>query len=251
MTNTLSDMKTRILFFMPALLWAGAAVAQGATEKNGMGTKTNLDALTSGSMAVVPKAVADGTVGSPYADKRWLLAQLRTTNNRPLAPVPLKYDVLNARLLMKPVDRPTDSLQLNDQLVAGFVLEEPTAAGQPARRRQFRRFAEAPQAEQRQKYVEVLHEGSYTLLKCYDKVLRKAQLEGGYSSSARSYDEISDKNTFYLTRAGGLAAPVKLTLKAMQAAAPELAAALKASAPAQAARTEADWVQVLATVDAR
>jgi hypothetical protein len=234
---------------MPALLWAGAVSAQSETEKNGMGAKANLDALASGSMAVVPKATAEGTTGSPYADKRWLPAQLRMTNNRPLAPVPLKYDVLNSRLLMKPVNRPADSLQLDDNLVAGFVLEEPATGGQPVRQRQFRRFTEAAQPAQRQKYVEVLHDGRYKLLKQYDKVLRKAQLEGGYSSTTR-FDEIADKHTYYLVKAGAEVLPVKLTLKSLQAAAPELAASLKALPEAQSARTDADWSRVLAAVDA-
>lgn len=243
-------MNVRIFLLVPALMCASAASAQSEVEKNGMGAKANVDALASGSMAVVPKAKAEETMGSPYADKRWLPAQLRMTSNKPMAPVSLKYDVLNDRLLMKSINRPSDSLQLNDQLVAGFVLEEPTASGQPARLRQFRRFAEAPQADQRQKYVEVLHEGSYTLLKRYDKVLRKAQLEGGYSSTRR-YDEIADKNSYYLVRAGSAAVPVKLTLKAMQAAAPELAAALKSLPAAQSARTDAEWGQVMAAVDAQ
>ncbi|WBO85603.1 hypothetical protein [Hymenobacter yonginensis] len=243
-------MKTRILFLIPALLWTGAALAQSETEKNGMGAKANLDALASGSMAVVPKAVAEGTVGSPYADTRWLTARLSMTNNRPVAPVPLKYDVLNSRLLMRSVNRPTDSLQLDDNLVAGFVLEEPALAGQPVRQRQFRRFAEAPQPALRGKYVEVLHQGRYTLLKQYDKVLRKAQLEGGYSSTTRS-DEIADKNTYYLVSPDGKIQPVKLTMKGLQAVAPELAASLKAVPAAQSARTDADWGRVLAGVDVR
>lgn len=244
------DMTGRLLLFIPTLLWAGAAIAQNGVEKSGMGGKANLDALASGAMAVVPKASAESTVGSPYADSRWLSAQLQLTSNKPLAPVPLKYDVLNSRLLMKPINRPTDSLQLDDRLVAGFVLEEPAAAGQPARKRQFRRFTESPQPDQRQKYVEVLHEGRYVLLKKYDKVLRKAELTGGYTSTRR-YDEIADKNIYYLVRPGAMAIPVKLTLRGLQGAAPELAAALKALPEAQSARTDADWSRVMAAADPR
>ncbi|TGE29098.1 hypothetical protein [Hymenobacter metallicola] len=170
------------------------------------------------------------------------------TNKVPLAAVPLKYDVLNRRLLMRPVSRPNDSLQLDDKLVAGFEIEEPADGLSPARRRLFRRFSEAATPAQRADYVEVLHEGNYVLLKHYDKTLRKANFQGAYSSGQR-YDEIEDKLTYYLRRPDGSLTPVKLVAKAMQTAAPALAATLKSTPDAEKAKTEADWVKLWATID--
>ena len=57
---------------------------------------------------MVPHGSSGSIVGSPYLDKRWLLARLRMSNNLPLAPVPIKVDILNQRLLMRPVNSPTD-----------------------------------------------------------------------------------------------------------------------------------------------
>lgn len=223
--------------------------AQQPISQAGAAGQANIEALTSGAAAVLPKGEAYGLIGSPYVDKRWLPARLQMTNGTPMAPVPVKYDVLNRRLLMLPYSR-KDSLVLDDRKLAGFVLEEPARGAQPARLRKFRRFTEAPVATQKSDYVEVLHEGNYTLLKRYGKTLRKASYQGAYSSGER-YDEVEDKNTYYLLRPDGQLEPVKLGLKPLQAAAPGLAAALKAAPGAAAAKTEADWVAVLAKVDAK
>jgi hypothetical protein len=167
----------------------------------------------------------------------------------PLAPIPLKYDVLNRRLLMLPYNR-KDSLVLDDRKLASFELEEPARGLQPARLRKFRRFTESPVAAQKAEYVEVLHEGNHTLLKRYGKTLRKADYQGAYSTGER-YDEVEDKNTYYLLRPNGQLEPVKLGAKPLQAAAPGLAAALKAAPGAATAKTEADWVALLDSIDAK
>ncbi|GAB3291105.1 hypothetical protein [Hymenobacter tenuis] len=238
-------------FLLSALLVsAGTALAQQtAIEQTGAAAQANLNALVSGSPTVVPRGATEATKGSPYADGRWLPAKLRMTNNMPLASVPLKYDVLNQRLMMRPVNRPTDSLQLDDRLLAGFVLEEPAVGAGGVRQRTFRRFTEAPVATQRLEFVEVLHEGKYALLKRYVKVLRKADYQGAYSTDRR-YDEIEDKPLYYLRRPDGTAVPVKLTLKGIQTAAPELASALKA-AKLDDAKTDAEWSAALAKADAK
>ncbi|UOQ76788.1 hypothetical protein MUN84_20145 [Hymenobacter sp. 5516J-16] len=225
-----------------------AAAQQPSIEQIGAAAQANLNALVNGSPTVVPRGATEATKGSPYADKRWLPARLRMSNNVPLAPVPLKYDVLNQRLLMRPVSRPNDSLQLDDRLLASFELEEPALNTAGTRRRVFRRFAEAPVPTQRGEYVEVLHEGKYVLLKRYAKVLRKADYQGAYSTDRR-YDEIEDKPMYYLRHPNGSVVPVKLTLKAMQSAAPELSAALKAAPNASAAKSDAEWAAVLAAAD--
>ncbi|GGG41529.1 hypothetical protein GCM10011378_17290 [Hymenobacter glacieicola] len=225
-----------------------AHAQQPSIEQTGAAAQANLNALVNGSPTVVPRGAVEVTKGSPYADKRWLPARLRMSNNVPLAPVPLKYDVLNQRLLMRPLSRPNDSLQLDDRLLASFELEEPAVGASGTRRRVFRRFTEAPVPTQRAEYVEVLHEGKHALLKRYAKVLHKADYQGAYSTDRR-YDEIEDKPTYYLRRPDGSAVPVKLTLKALQSAAPALAASLKAAPGAATAKSEADWSAVLAAAD--
>ena len=237
----------RIFCLLPLLLTGALAQAQtAAIGQEGAAGVSNLSDLTRGMPAVLPHGRGEGTVGSPYADARWLPGQLRLTNNLPLAPIPLKYDVLEHRLLMRSSARATDSLQLDDARVASFVLMEPASDLGPARARQFRRFAEAPLARERPDYVEVLHAGRYTLLKHYTKVLKKASQPGAYSTSPTP-DVIEDHPTYYLRTPEAALLPVKLTLKALQAAAPALAAALKTAA--RAPKTEADWVALLRAVD--
>ncbi|MDO7852019.1 hypothetical protein [Hymenobacter convexus] len=210
--------------------------------------QTNLNALAAGAPTVVPRGTADGFRGSPYADNRWLPAQITLTNALPLPPVPLKYDALDHRLLMRAPARPNDSLQLDDNRVVQFVLNEPATLSGPARARKFRRFAEAPTDNYKRDYVEVLHQGRYTLLKHYLKKLNKANYQGAYNTESH-YDEIEDKSVYYLLGPDAKLVPVKLALKPLQSAAPALAAALKTAAEARKPKTDADWAAVLDTAD--
>ena len=234
------------LYFIPVMGLLLAAPAAHA-QVDGPAAQANLNSLVNGAPTVVPRGSSDGLKGSPYADARWLPAQLTLSNKLPLAPVPLKYDVLDHRLLMhKPAPSP-DSLQLDDRLVERFVLLEPTASG-PARPRTFRRFREAPLPQYRSDYVEVLHEGNYALLNHHLKTMKKADIQGAYNTDRR-YDEIEDKSVYYLRLPDATLAPVKLNLKALQAAAPALANGLKTAAAAQKPKTDADWGAVFNTAD--
>jgi hypothetical protein len=237
-------MKIPFLAVMALLLATGAARAQ----QDGATAQTNLAALVNGAPAVLPKGSSEGVKGSPYADNRWLSGQLTLSSRLPLAPLPLKYDVLEKRLLIRTVQRPNDSLVLDDRLVKSFVLQEPASALGPARQRVFRRFEEAPTSPNRLDYVEVLHEGRYTLLKQYVKRMKKADFQGAYSTDRR-YDEIEDATVYYLRTPTGSLTPVKLNLKTLQAAAPDLSNALKTSAATQKPKTEADWATVFNAAD--
>ncbi|GAB3333602.1 hypothetical protein ACFQT0_18950 [Hymenobacter humi] len=233
------------------LLLAGAAPSHAQIAnlgQEGTAAQANLAALAAGAPAVVPRGSSYGLIGSPYVDNRWLPARITLNNKIPLAAVPLKYDVLEQRLLMRTVERPNDSLQLDDRRVVQFVLLEPGFAQGLGRQRTFRRFEEAPLAKNRPDYVEVLHEGRYTLLKHYVKSLKKADFQGAYSSDRR-YDEIEDKTVYYLRTPEAQLLPVKLSLRPLQAAAPALAAALKAAASKQNPKTEADWAAILNAAD--
>ena len=236
------------LFLLSLLLAATAAHAQVDANQAGASGQTNLNALTTNAPTVIPRPVADGTTGSPYVDDRWRLAQITLSNKLPLAPVPIKYDALSQRLLMHKAAPSPDSLQLDDRLVQQFVLLNPTGAGLSAQPRVFRRFAEAAAPADRSNYVEVLHQGTYTLLKQHRRTVKKADIQGAYSSNNR-YDEIEDHSLYYLVPAGAVAQPVKLNLKSLSAAAPALQAPLKAAAAGKPLRTDADWALVLDVAD--
>ena len=240
-------MNFRFSLLLGLLVTAASAHAQTGGA-DGVAAQANLNALAAGAPALLPRSETYGVKGSPYADSRWLPAQIKLANSQPLAPVPLKYDVLEHRLLMRPLTRGNDSLLLDDRQVVSFVLLEPASALGPARPRLFRRFLEAPNERQRRDYVEVLNNGQYTLLKHHIKSIKKADYQGAYSSDQR-YDVIDDKPVYYLrTPAGGLQA-VKLGLKPLQTAAPALADALKTAVATQRPKTDADWAAVFRTVD--
>lgn len=241
-------MNPRLSFVFGLLLSGLGANAQTNIGQEGAAAQANLNSLVSGAPTVVPTGTSEGVKGSPYVDNRWLPAQITLNNNLPLAPVPLKYDVLGHRLLMRAPARPKDTLQLDDRRVVRFDLQEPASPLGPARTRTFRRFADAPEARQQADYVEVLHEGDYTLLKHHLKSLKKATYQGAYSTDVR-YDEIEDNSVYYVRTPKAGLTPVKLGLKPLQAAAPALADALKTAVAAQKPKTEADWAAVLNSVD--
>lgn len=231
------------------MLAAPAAFAQQTDPSlTGAAAQANLNTLTTGAPTMVPRGTREGVKGSPYADSRWRMAQITLSNHLLLAPVPLKYDVLGQRLLMQKAAPSHDSLQLDDRLVQQFVLLNPSTGGLAARPQVFRRFAEAPVAADRTGYVEVLHQGSYTLLKRHRRTLKEARYQGAYSTD-NHYDEIEDHSDYFLSAAGAPAQPVKLALKSLQQAAPALAEALKSAAATQHPRTDADWSLVLDLAD--
>jgi len=241
-------MSVRWLYLFPLLLLAGplAQAQQANLEQAGAAGQANLDKLARGEAAPLYLGRTDGVEGSPYLDDRWLPAQLTTDNQVPLAPVPLRYDVLNHWLLM--LSATHTPLHLNDRHVVGFVLQEPASATGPARQRRFRRFAEAPNPAYRSHYAEVLHEGRYVLLKHYLKTVRKAPVSSGYGTDTHAAT-LDDNTTYFLRLSAAETVPVKLTLKSMQGALPPLAGPLQSRA--QAARTEADWVAILQQLDPR
>jgi len=247
---------------MKALLVAAALVLttasthaqqSGTSFTSGANGQENLKALINGSPTVVPDTRYEGLRGSPYAVARWLPAVITTSHDAVLQPVPLKYDVFQRRLLMRNPQK-GDSIQLNDNLIKSFVLTDALlpdlATGQPYERH-FRRFLEAPEMRQQAEFVEVLHAGKqYTLLKRYVKKLDQASYKGAYSSDKR-YDELLDKNEYYLRRPDGTLETMKPTLKALQAAAPKLADALKAEAGKQKinGKSDAELARLLNAVD--
>jgi len=242
----------RKLFFSILLLTGplSAAVAQSSNAIMSVpsGTSSGMEAsnfrLNQYLTTMKPNGLV-GVNGSPYIDNRWLPARMAFTNNLPLEPVQLKYDVLGRRILMRPANGVGDSLQLNDVMLTQFELDEPATIKSPARKRTFRRFLEAADLSQQREYVEVLHQGQFTLLKRYTKVIRA----GSKTGLGETNDQILSHDEYYLVLPNAAPTPVKLSVKSLSAADPAIATPLKAEASAQKAKTDADWVAVLAAVD--
>ncbi|MFD2720084.1 hypothetical protein ACFST9_15280 [Hymenobacter monticola] len=223
-------------------------VMQRDYSKVGTNEYGSLNDITNGAPGLLTRSTKPGTLGSPYADGRWLTADVTLANKLPLKPIMMKYDVLAHRLVMYRPAPANDSIELDDHQVASFVLNEPASNAGPARKRLFRRFAEATTGSQHLDYVEVLHAGRYTLLKHYVKTIKRPSFQGMYSDGA-PVDEIEDAPEYFLKAADGPLTPVKLTSKSLQAAAPPLAAALKTAISAQRPNSETGWASVLDATD--
>ncbi|GGF13474.1 hypothetical protein [Hymenobacter cavernae] len=236
-------MKQAVLV-LAGLLVTKIASCQNNNLTNPVNIQENINSIVKGSAAMTMDNRYAGVTGTPYLVPRWLSADITTRQKKVVAALPLKYDVLQQQLLMRDPQK-GDSLLLDENLVTSFVLSDPSRMHD---KRQFRRFLEAPNPAQSREFVEVLHQGKYALLKQYNKTLDKANYKGAYSVDQRS-DEIQDKITYYLARSAGPAVPVKLNLKALQAAAPDLASALKEEGSKRPAKTEDDVVALLGAVD--
>ncbi len=236
-------------FLVAALFLGSAAGAQaqssGAVSPGGADVQTNIQSLVAGRPASLPSGTAD-TKGSPYVLNRWLPGRVRLSNNVVLAAIPLKYDVLNRRILMRETLQSRDSLQLDDRQVVSFTLDEAATPLAPARVHLFQRFTDAPDAGYRSAYAEILHQGRYTLLKLHAKKFIPADYQTAYGNGRRD-NEIEDRQLYFLRRPDASVVPVKLNLRALMAAAPDLAAKLAQASP----NTEADWSRVLGAADTK
>ncbi|MBC6611238.1 hypothetical protein H8B15_09905 [Hymenobacter sp. BT507] len=224
-----------------------AQVSQVPTSGSGVMAQENINSIVRGGQGYTIDTRYQGLVGSPYAIARWLPAVVTTDHDVKLQPVLLKYDVVQQLLYARQPAR-TDSMLLNENRVKSFVLTD-AAGAMPERR--FRRFAEAPNPAQGREFVEVLHEGKYTVLKQYQKKMEQANYKGAYSQDKR-YDELVTKETYYLCSPDGKVVPInKLTLKALQSAAPELSTKLKSEADRNRSmgKSEADLMTLMQVVD--
>lgn len=225
----------------------GFARSQNHNLSNSANIQENMTAIMRGSAAVGMDNRYEGLRGSPYVITRWLPATLTTRQKVEVKGVILKYDAYQQHLLMRDPQK-GDSLQLDDNMIASFVLTDPTRIPME---REFRRFLEAPEPAQSREFVEVLHQGRYTLLKQYGKKLSAANYKGAYNAADQRHDELLDQPVYYLLRPNAGLVTIKPTLKGVQAAAPELAAALKARADLSkvSGKNETEVATLLRAVD--
>ena len=234
--------------FFLLLSAAGTALGQApAAGQSGAEMNVNVQALVQGRPAMLPSSSAD-TKGSPYVLDKWVPGRLRLSNNVVLAALPLKYDVLNRRILMREDFKTQDSLQLDDRQVVSFTLDEPATPLAPAQVRLFQRFSDSPDVGYRSAYAEIVHQGRYTLLKLYGKKLLVADHQTPYGSNRREND-IENRTQYFLRRPDASVVLVKLNLRALMAAAPDLAAKLAQANPAP--KTDADWSVALGAADGK
>lgn len=182
--------------------------------------------------------------GQPWIQRSWQPGEV-VINKQRLNDLLLRYDAYGQQLLAVAKGK-TDTLLLDHRSVQGFVMKDEAGADHL---RTFWRFDNAPQPNQRLNFVEVLHAGKYSLLKHHGRQLHKAN-DGVNLNGDSNNDRIAEVYTYYLSRPDGTAVPVKLNAKALSAAAPELADAIKAElAKKKADNNEAGMAALLNNVD--
>ncbi|GAB2964503.1 hypothetical protein GCM10027048_37510 [Hymenobacter coalescens] len=206
----------------------------------------NLDALLDGKMAhnyVAPRRDVQGQI---FFQRTWQPGEIILTNTKQrIGNILLQYDAYGAQLLAVPQKGRRDTLLLNTNSIQGFVVQDELI---PNRVHTFRRFDNAPRPDQQHKYVEVLHDGKYSLLKRHGRQIYRGD-DGRVFNSGRNYDRIEEHVTYFLSRPDGSAVQVKLNAKAISNAAPALAAAIKTEMERQPAKTEMEVVALLRNVD--
>lgn len=182
--------------------------------------------------------------GQPWIQRSWQPGEV-IINKQRVNGVMVRYDAFGQQLLAVSKGK-TDTLVLDHNTVQGFIMQDEASAGHL---RTFQRFDNAPQPTQRLNFVEVLHAGQYRLLKHHGRQLNKAN-DGVMLNGDSHNDRISEVYTYYLSRPDGVAVPVRLNAKALSAAAPELAAAIKnALASKKADNNETGMAALLDSID--
>lgn len=187
----------------------------------------------------------EGLSGTPYLQKGWMPANVTLADQRELKGVPSRYDVYRQVLVVQPYAGKKDSVWLDVTRMKRFALQ-PVLPGQAERL--FLPFADAPEAEKRKGFVEVLYQGSngYSLLKLPRKVMVKANYEGAYAADRR-FDELVNRVEYYLRRPDNSVVEVKLTRKSLAGAAASLPGLAQSK---REVKTEEDAVALLRSVEA-
>ncbi|WP_400191346.1 hypothetical protein [Hymenobacter sp. B81] len=193
----------------------------------------------------------EGLKGTPYLVSGWRPADLTLSDGRAFSDIPARFDVYSKRLVIK---QNKDSVWLDQRMVREFVLHDSPSPAMPTRTdRRFRAFPDATDAELRTSFAELLHEGpQYALLKLPRKKLVKANYQGPYAADRR-FDELIDRETYYLRRPDGTLVEVKPNLKGLTAVDAALGQKLQAEAARSKAsgKSEAELVALLQAVDAK
>ncbi|WP_400191347.1 hypothetical protein [Hymenobacter sp. B81] len=245
---------------LTAWLAAGAALAQAPADKSAKPEKIQRQEENLGITAHIGAEIGaiyrfdtryEGLKGSPYLVKGWNRADLITNDGRHVKQLPVRYDVYGKRLIVR---KGQDSIWVDKTSVREFLLFDAPSPSLPARyERRFRVFADAPDADLRGSFVELLHEGpQYALLKLPRKKVLKANYKDPYAAD-RPYDQLLDGETYFLRRPDGSVVEVKASLRSLAAADEPLGQKLKAEAirTKVTGKSEAELVDLLQGVDKR
>ncbi len=187
-------------------------VTLAAAQREGADAQQNLNALGGAGSNVVQlfDTRYEGIRGNPFVLPYWCSTEVVFKDGRRFKEVPLKYDVYQNQIVMR---RPQgDSIILNPAPISHFTLQD-VAAGKSYL---FKKFTLPPdeQARLKNRFLQVIQEGSTSLVVSRGKSIVKADYKGAYNSG-RAYDELIDDTQYYLLRPDGSMVGIRLNRKSV------------------------------------
>jgi hypothetical protein len=238
-------MKRILVCFLIAI--SGAALAQTATDPTIDLRLNNLNNPSTGPLIFKIDSRYEGQHGSPYLLPDWSKGQVSLRDGRQYKDVSLKFDAYRQALILLRPKSGNDSIILDRQTVARFLLTSPD--GQPYL---FSRYpmAKTSDDEVKDSYFLILYEGKSALLKRVAKTFKSADYKGGYSANVR-YDSFNDAISYYLLKPDQTLTKIKLSKKAMLEALSDKGEALKTFVDQQklAFKTEDDAIAIVKQYD--
>lgn len=187
-------------------------VTLAAAQREGADAQQNLNALGGAGSNLVRTFDTryDGIRGTPFLLPYWCSTEVIFKDGRRFSEVPLKYDVYQNQIVFK---RPQgDSVILNAAPVSHFTMQDILTGKSYL----FKRFSLSPadQARLKDRFLQVIQEGSTSLVVSRSKAIVKADYKGGYNAG-RPYDELVDDTQYYLLRPDGSLAGIRLNRKSV------------------------------------
>ena len=202
-------------------------VTLAAAQREGADAQQNLNALggTGSNMVRTFDTRYDGIRGTPFLLPYWCSTEVIFKDGRRFSEVPLKYDVYQNQIVFK---RPQgDSVILNAAPVSHFTMQDILTGKSYL----FKKFFLSPgdQARLQGRFLQVIQEGSTSLVVSRSKAIVKADYKGAYNAG-RPYDELIEDTQYYLLRPDGSLTGIRLNRKSVLEAFTKHQAEIKAYA---------------------
>ena len=205
-------------------------VTLAVAQREGVDAQQNLNALggMGSNMVRIFDTRYEGIRGTPFLLPYWCSTEVVFKDGRRFAGVPLKYDVYQNQVVIK---RPQgDSVILDNAPISHFTVQD-VATG---KNYLFKKILLPPgdQVNLKNKFLQVIQEGSTSLVVSRNKSIVKADYKGAYNTG-RAYDELIDNTQYYLLRPDGTLVDIRLNRKSVLEGLDQHQAEIKAYAQQQ------------------
>ncbi|MBC6611240.1 hypothetical protein H8B15_09915 [Hymenobacter sp. BT507] len=188
-----------------------------------------------------------GLKGSPFILPKWSKGDIEMSDSKIIKSIPVRIDAYNKAVLVKKGNG--DSIALDDRRIKSVTLydEQLKNGDYVVVNRVFKQIPAASELEMGSVYFEELfNSNGIALLKNNKKVLKKASGGSAYNSG-NLYDEIIDKEEYFIYRNNKIM-PVKLSEKSFEKAMPNLMEKIKHYSLQRDLRSEKDFIAMLTSI---